>query len=180
MDLFATKDQMANMSQGLIPATTLFLEDEIKAASRRIRDYCRWHIAKQQTGLIFRRRSRFVDEVWLPALRITAIESVVVNGKPVEDLTRIDFDPDTGWTSIRGAAVEVTYTAGFTEIPETLTPLTLHMAARALGNPMGIVRQQTGSASVTYAQAASGAAAGGNLLPGEEQLLDAYRIARVS
>lgn len=176
MEPFASKEQMAERSQGAIPASTPFLESELKAASAAIRQYCRWHVAGIEAGLIYRKRTRFREDVWLPAMQITALESVSIGGTAVTDVAAIDFDPATGWVNIRATDATVKFSAGYGEVPDELVSLTLQIAARALGSPLGIVREQAGGVSVTYSQTGSNVAGGSVLLPQEMAQLDAYKI----
>lgn len=176
MEPFATKEQMAERSQGAIPASTPFLENELKAATELIRGYCRWHIAKREAGLVYRARTRFREEVWLPAMQIASLEEVSINGTAVTDPAAIDFDSATGWIDIRSTAVLIKYTAGYETVPADLVSLTLQIAARALGSPLGFVREQAGGVGVTHSQIASNVAGGSVLFPHEMAQLDAYKI----
>jgi len=176
MEPFATKEQMEQRSQGAIPASTPFLEDELKAATELIRGYCRWHIATLETDLVYRARTRFREEVWLPAMQIASIQEVSINGTPVADVASIDFDPATGWVNVRATAAVIKFTAGYEAVPADLVSLTLQIAARALGSPLGFVREQAGAVGVTHSQITSNVAGGSVLFPHEMAQLDAYRI----
>lgn len=147
---FATPQMMEARTGGAIPATHTFLEQELAAASRAIRDYCGWHI----TGVeeVQHRRVRpYHDTVWLPAMQIESIVSAKINGGDVDPAT-VEFDPDTGWTSLCGRNVDITFRAGFEDPPETLVTLALALAAGALGTPLGISREQAGGVSVTFSR----------------------------
>lgn len=150
MDPFATPQQMANRTQGAIAANHPFLEDELNAATEAIRRHCGWHIATQE-DLHFRRTGPYHDQVWLPAMQITEISEAKVNGADL-DPDAIEFDHDTGWTSMRGRSVSVKFTAGFTTVPADLVTLTLELTAAALGSPLGISREQAGGVSVTFSR----------------------------
>lgn len=176
MEPFATKEQMAARSQGAIPASTPFLEDELKAATELIRGYCRWHIATSEADLVYRSRTRFAEEIWLPAMQITALQEVSLNGAAVADPASIDFDPATGWVNIRSTAALIKFTAGYETVPADIVSLTLQIAARALGSPLGFVREQAGGVGVTHSQIASNVSGGSVLFPHEMAQLDAYRI----
>lgn len=176
MDAFATTLQMPEYSQGAIPADTPFLREELDAATAVIRNYCRWHIAPTQTGLKHRHRTRLREDVWLPAFAVTEITALKVDGKTIDDLASIDIDPATGWTSLRGSVVDVTFTAGFEEVPADLAKMTMKLVARALSNPLDVIRQQVATGSVSYSLASPNVAAGGALLPHEMGQLDAYRV----
>lgn len=150
MASFATPQQMEQRSQGAIAATHPFLETELASATRSIRDYCGWHIAGPEE-VTHRRVRPYHDQVWLPAMQVEEIVSAKINGGDVEPDT-VEFDPDTGWTSLYGRRVEVKFRAGFDSVPESLVTLTLELAAGALGTPLGISREQAGGVSVTFAR----------------------------
>lgn len=176
MEPFATKEQMEARSQGEIPASTPFLESEIKAATKLIRNYCRWHIATEEAGLVYRRRARSRESVWLPAMQVKSLEAVTLNGKVLTDPAAIDFDPETGWLDLTASAITVSFTAGFEEVPDDLVSMTLQIAARALGSPLGLVREQAGGVAVTHSQITSNVSGGSVLFPHEMSQLDAYKI----
>jgi hypothetical protein len=176
MSAFATAAEMSQRTGGLITSTSHpFLAKELDAASRQIREYCGWHIATVES-VTLKRVSRFAEDVWLPAMRISALTTITIDGAEWSDPSAADFDRDTGWTNLRGHRVEVGYVAGFETVPEDLMSLTLQMAARALGSPLGVVREQAGSVSVTYSQPGSNVAGGTTLLEHEKAALSAYMV----
>lgn len=178
---FASAQLMEDRSQGAITTETHpYLEQELAAASRIIRDYCRWHVAPVmpvQHG----RRGHGRESVWLRAMQIKSVDSVTVDGTDwdAELLDRVRVDPDVGWTNIEGRDVNVTFTAGYDPVPESIVSLTLQVAARALGSPLGFVREQAGGVAVTHTQIGFNQAGGVLLLPAEESVLDEYRIGRL-
>lgn len=178
---FATKEQMQQRSQGAITVSSHpFLEDELKAASQLIRDECRWHVARQEE-LHLRKTWGTRELVWLPAMEITAITAVTI-GDVVwdsEQLATVEFDRDTGWTNLCGRKVDITYTAGFAEVPASLVTLTLQIAARALGSPLGAVREQTLVSNVQWSATAPGVAGGAVLLEHEWGTLTPYILGRL-
>lgn len=175
MDAFATKEQMAARSQGTIPADHPFLDQALAAASTRIRNACRWHVAKLETT-VFRRRYGQTEEVWLPSLHIQSIDSVTVDGSALNDLSAVEFDTETGWTNLLANTVSVTFSHGYDDVPEDILDLTLQIAARSLGSPLGYTREQAGSVSVSASLTAPGVAGGTVLLPHEETSLSAYTL----
>lgn len=180
-ELFASPDDMERRSLGAISAATHpYLGDELAAASRLIRDFCRWHVAPV-VSVTHVRRGRGRDAVWLPAMEVASVDGVKVDGLEwgPDLLERVEFDPRTGWTNIEGASVEVRFTAGFDTVPESLRSLTLQVAARALGSPLGLVREQAGSVVVTHSQVGSNQAGGVLLLPAEEAALTEYQVGRL-
>jgi hypothetical protein len=190
MKPFATADQMAERSQGAIPADTPFLELALRAASRIIRSYCGWHIAPvMQT--VYRYNGDPGGQLFLPSLHINTINSLTVAGHAVDlDANPVEFDADTGWSDISGIAPVVTFTHGYTlpetdneddpeQIPEDIVDLVLMMASRALGAPLGYTREQSGQRSVTHSLTATGVAGGTVLLGHEKDALAEYRLARL-
>ncbi|ALJ20382.1 hypothetical protein [Microbacterium sp. No. 7] len=145
---FGTPTDMADRSQGEIPATRPFLQKELDAATTAIRNACGWHIAPSET-VTYRRVRPFAEQVWLPAMRIVSITTATVDGATVAP-SSIEFDPDTGWTSLCGRRVDVEFVAGFAPVPADLVTLTLELAAGALGSPLGISREQAGAVSLSY------------------------------
>ncbi|KAA9133756.1 hypothetical protein [Microbacterium caowuchunii] len=178
---FATADQMEQRSQGAITAESHpYLEDELRAASRAVRDYCRWHVAPARP-VEYRRVGATADDVWLPATEVASIDAVELDGRALDaaELARVAWDPGTGWTNLYGRRVHVRYTAGYAEVPEAIVSLTLQVAARALGSPLGLVREQAGTVNVTHTQVGFNQAGGPLLLAAEQASLDAYRIGRL-
>lgn len=172
---FATADQMDQRTQGQITtASHPFLEAEIAAAERLIRDVCGWHVAPRQE-VTLRRRGRDAADLWLPTIGDVQLSAATID-EQVLDVAALHVDPVTGWTGLRGYAWEISYVAGFEEVPEALVSLTLQVAARALGSPLGVVREQAGAVSVTYSQAAFNVAGGAVLLPHEKAQLAPYTI----
>ncbi len=172
MAAFATTTDMEQRSQGHITATSHpFLQKELDAASRAIRDECGWHIATAET-ITRKVRSASRHAIWVPAMQITTV-TITTLDDVAHVLPDDQFDPETGWTSWAGDRYTLTYTAGFTAVPEDLVTLTLELAAGALGVSLGITREQAGAVSVTYARA------GGGLTEADKPRLAAYRIGRM-
>lgn len=171
MASFATAQEMFDRTGGAIPLDHPFLEKELDAASRAIRNECGWHVAPVEE-CTFRRVRPFPESVWLPAMRVQSIGAATVDGV-VLDTATVEFDPDTGWTNMVGRTVDVTFTAGFVLVPEDLVTLTLELAAGALGSPLGISREQGGAVAVTYTRTS------GQLAAADRDRLTAYRIGRL-
>lgn len=176
MDAFATAQQMADRSQGAIPVIHPHLGVALKAASRRIRNYCGWHISGVESTT-FRLRRGTPEGLWLPSLQIVSIDVVTSYGEVVDlDTTPVEFDPDTGWTNIVAGNVVVEFTHGFADHPEDVVDLTLQMAARALGSPLGYTREQAGARQVNNSLTAAGVSGGVVLMEHEKPALAAYKI----
>lgn len=178
---FATDADMQQRTQGAITVSSHpFLVSELAAASRLIRNHCGWHIAGKETCR-YRRNRRWSDDVWLPAMEVDAVTKVTINGTEwdADRLGSVEFDRDTGWTNLCGKKVDIEFTAGFETIPEDLVTLTLQVAARALGSPLGLVREQAGTVAVTHSQSGFNIAGGDVLLPAEIDALAAYKLGRL-
>lgn len=181
IDTFASAEQMAQRSQGAIPADQPFLEEELKAATQLIRNYCGWHIATVQTDTI-NITGYFGRFIFLPTLRVVSIDELTVNGQIIDlvtDPTRWEWVKDGLQTPVwenRYQTGEVTITHGFDEVPADLVTLTLMVASRALGSPLGVVRESTMSSSITYSQSGFNQAGGTTLLQSEKDGLQAYKI----
>lgn len=174
-DVFATPEQMAQRTQGAITTTSHhFLASELDAATREIRDACGWHIAPVKE-LTYTHNGPTPRRVFLPALKITTVSGVTADGNVV-DLAGVEFDENTGWTNIVACKVSVTFSAGFAEVPGNLITLTLQMAARALGSPMGATREQTLVSSVSWSAVAPGVSGGETILDHERASLAAYTL----
>lgn len=157
-DPFASTSLMEDRSQGAITtASHPHLARELEAATRDIKDFCRWHISPRKS-VTQKRRGRFAEDVWLQAMQIESIDAVTIDGvEYTEDqVAAVEFDEDTGWTNLRGRLVEVTFTAGFVEVPETVETATLELAAAGLGTALGAMREQAGSVSITFDRAGGG------------------------
>lgn len=178
MEPFATTAQMAERSKGAIPEDRPFLFEAIAAASAEIRKTCRWHVAGVET-ITQVHRGAYVGDVWLSAMQISEVTAVVIDGVTWPDPSVVEFDPDTGWTNLRGRIVAVTYKAGFNSVPDDIVDLTLQIAGRALGSPLGAVREQVLGASVQWTTTAAGVAGGSVVLEHEKASLSEYVIGRL-
>lgn len=180
IDTFASTAQMAERSNGAIPADRPFLDSALKAATKRIRNFCGWHIAtEQQDTLVLDGQAAAV--IYLPTLRVVSIDEVTIDG------TEVVFESDSlQWSqegklwrpswSVNYRGVQLKYTHGFAEVPDDLVDMTLLIASRDLGSPLGVVREQTLSSSVTWSQTGFNQAGGANLLDSEKDALQAYKL----
>jgi len=180
-DPFATAEQMAQRSGGAIPADHPFLVTALGAATREIRKFCRWHIAPTRTETITV-PVVYGRPVWLPTQHLTDLVSVTNDGT-VLDVAGIDWSADgelgyLHWVTGRRALV-VEFTHGYETVPDDLVDLTLQIASRALGSPLGYVREQAGSVSVTHSQAGFNVAGGTVVLEHEKRQLMEYQLGRL-
>lgn len=181
LQAFATTEQMNRRSRGAITLSSHpFLADELASATQVIRDVCRWHVAGLEE-LHYRKTWPTSELVYLPAMQIESITAVSVADVAFDAdlMDLVEFDADSGWTNIYGRKVDVTYTAGYAQVPESLVTLTLQIAARALGSPLGAVREQTLASSVQWSATAPGVAGGAAVLEHEMRTLSPYILGRL-
>lgn len=178
MDPLATAAQMEQRSQGAIPASQPFLDVALKAASQRIRNHCGWHIATEVTETIR------IDDLGgpvmrLPSKRVKRITELRIGGQ-VASLTQLRWLPDGRLLEpyrIPGYRVaELDVTHGYEETPEDVVDLTLHIAARALGSPTGVLTERSLASSITWSATAAGVAGGTVLMAHETPALAAYEL----
>jgi hypothetical protein len=177
LEPFATPAQMEARAKGAILASDPFVVEAINAASRRIRNFCRWHIAPVITETV-KLPGRPCKPLLLPTLHLVDLLAMSSAGVPL-DVSTIDWDATGVVEYTRSApgrrAVEVTFTHGYEDVPEDIVDLTLMVASRALGSPLGVVREQTMASSITWSQAGFNVAGGTVLLEHEQDSLGIYR-----
>lgn len=157
-DTFASAALMESRSQGAITKESHpFLEDELLAATRAIREFCRWHVAPTRS-VTHRAVGATPEDVWLPASEIQSIDAVTIDGVEwtPERVAAVEFDPLTGWTNLYGRRVLVKFTAGYAEVPADLVGITLELAASGLGTSLGQSREQAGTVALTLDRTAVG------------------------
>ena len=115
------------------------------------------------------------EHVYLPAMRIAGVVAATIDGVVLtaDDLAAVEFDPVTGWTSLCGRSVSVTFNAGFVTVPADLKLLTIELSAGALGSPLGITKEQAGGVSVTLDRAS------GAITEQDCQRLVPYKLGRL-
>lgn len=116
----------------------------------------------------------------LPRYPVIAVQSVTVDGVAVTDYTRIGSNlyriAGYGGTSPYAATVVVTYTYGYTTVPDDVKGAVLEMAAQAYDNPTRLAREQIDD---YVAQSPSGAG-GVGLTPYAATVAGRYRIGAVA
>lgn len=184
-DLFATPAELAAKTQGYLDADAAETLRALTAATAEIRKVAGWHIAPQV--MTRHRATRLGPLVFLPTLHLVELLSVTSDGTAV-DISTLDYALEEAtdgvlqarsvhdWSGRRGGVV-ATFTHGHAEVPDELKDLCMQVAARALGSPLGIVREQTLASSVTWSSTASGVAGGTVILEHEKPVVDRYRIA---
>lgn len=181
-DPFATPEELSIKSNGAISATHPDAARELEAASERIRNYCRWHVWPQVVHTL-RLNGPGTDQLFLPTLYLQSITSMTDAGTAV-DVAGLDYN--TGersdgivdghkWTARRGQVVAV-IVHGHPDMPSTLKDVAMHVAARALGSPLGATKEAAGGVSVSWSLTGSQVAGGTVLLDSEHDALDTYRL----
>lgn len=179
---FASPEELAAKSKGRIPEDDPDAEGALTAASQRIRDYAGWHIWPQVSEVIHL-NGPGLRELFLPTLFLASITSITDDG---ETVTVADLDYNVGkltdgiidgrcWSTKRGAVV-ATIVHGHPVVPAGLRYLTMQMAARALGSPLGATKEASLSSSVSWSLTGTQKAGGVVLLDDEHAEIDAYRI----
>lgn len=153
----------------------------LKAAQKRVRAYCGWHIAPILTlsGSLNLRGGRVLR---LPALRVAKLTRLVTReGIDLLDSTVMGSDGlveslDAPFpTGV--AAVSYEMEAGFPveEVPNVVAVI-LQMTKRAMNAPAGIVKQQSVNGASAAFDMTGGGAPAVNLLASEMRDLDEYRL----
>lgn len=180
LEAFATPEQMEARTQGAIPATRPFLEEDLKAATQRIRNHCGWHIAESVTEHVVL-NGQSGRELFLPTTHLTSLDGATIDGRVIDLVLHPIQWSESGvlwrdhWAwGYRSIDVQITH--GFAEVPADIVSLTLQMTARALSSPLGAVREQTLTSSVTWSQPGFNVAGGMTLLDNEIDALAEYRV----
>lgn len=183
MAAFASVDQLRSFigDSGFDSARAQLILD---AVSDAIRDTLGWTVT-EEADRVLTLDGDGDKHLFLPSLRLTAVSSVVEDGKALTlnidyvwrengTLTRVAGDPcsPTPWTC-RPRAVTVTFTHGYPEaiVPGVFRAVTLDHAAPFTSNPGGALKSETiGQVSLTYADVRAQTKAG------DDSRLDRYRI----
>ena len=149
----------------------------LDAVSAAVRNYCRWHVAPSAecvwTG------DADGKLVQLPAMNVTSVHSVTVNGDTLETgeyawrksgLIRLAQPVYDDW----GQRVSVDYDAGVDS--DTIASVVAQLATNALVAPAGVMREQAGDVAITYNQTAVGVSGGIRLLSSDKALLDPFKL----
>ena len=167
-------DELQEMTGGILSSSYEQIEATMSAVSYAIRAFCGWHVTPN------------VECVWtgdadgrlaqLPAMGVTSIHSVKVNGADVDydwrtsGLIRLKRPVCDDW----GRLVVVDYEAGFDT--EALASVVSQVAVNALVAPAGVMREQAGDVAITYNQTGAGVTGGIRLLSSDKQLLQPYKL----
>lgn len=152
--MYATPQELSERAQRTI--TVAFAERLLADVSAQVDATLGFQISPAVTGETIRLRTNGTERLYLgeATTAVTAVEDDT--GLVAADLW--DFDPDTGvlerlegkWASRRDF-VRVTRNRGFAVAPPLIKTIVLTVAARAVDNPTGGIKQETlGDASITY------------------------------
>lgn len=163
MASFATPAELASWLQ--VPEVdTATATLQLAAASKAIRDYCGWNITEETVT------DQVLDtdgerSIWLPTLWLTAVASVSELTLPLTAGTDYEWRrygkvTRTGrrhcWPR-QSQSVQITYTHGYPETPDSIKGICLAMAGRVYNNPLGAKSQTAGPFSQSFAVPLSGA-----------------------
>lgn len=191
----ATPDDLASYARKPVdPDVMTLILDGVSAS---IRSYCRWPIAPTYSDTVIL-DSDGGQILQLPSLRVTAVDSVTVDGSAVTDFTwsqtgmlyrqkapypvydrQVDGFITGGWPC-GFQRVSVTYTGGYDVTPDDVRLVCLSAAKREYLNPGGYERWSIGGVNYQMPQVRSGPTAGafGSVFPdpNEMRVLGRYRI----
>lgn len=177
---FASAAQMAERTDDVIAEDHPFLDYALDVATRMIRDHCGWVVGPVTTDTLHLDGpgSRLLV---LPTLRIVEVTAVRQDDVPL-DMATVRVSRGSGMLrtaatlSDEFGAIEVDLRHGYDTVPEPIVDLTLQMAARALGSPLGVVREQSLVANITWSTTAAGVAGGTVIMDHELAALAPYTI----
>ena len=180
---FASAELMAQRTDGAIDKGRPYLEEALTAASAVIRDYCGWVIGPliEETLYLEGPDSGVLS---LPTLNLVQLVALSQNGTAVslDDVRATRGGIVRARTPFvdRYGTIVATIRHGLDPVPAPIVDLTLQMAARALGSPLGVVREQSLVANVTWSTTAAGVAGGTVILEHERAVLAPYRIVGIA
>lgn len=170
------ESQFDKLTGGVMSATSEQKTAMLDAVSAAIRDYCGWHVGPAlECDWVGEGEGRLLV---LPALNVTQIKSLEVNGESVDfeyktqGLVRLKAGafPDS-WQSVR-----CSYKAGYTV--ETLGEIVAQITSNALVAAPGIAEEHAGSVGATYNRTGDGITGGVSILPRDLALLTPYKLVR--
>ena len=162
---------------GVMASTREQITAKLEGISSAIRDYCGWHVSPSlECDFTGTGEGRLLV---LPAMFVSSIEYVKVNGAEVEfewqanGLARLKDGrfPDS-WRS-----VECRYTAGL-DAASVLGEIVAQIAGNALAASPGIAEEHAGSVGATYNKTGDGITGGVSLLTRDKELLAPYKLVR--
>ena len=176
---FATAADLAALAQRSdIPDATADLA--LALASATIRSWTKQDITRVENDVV---NLRIIDtsELVLPQRPVESVSQVRVNSVVLVDwvLSGDRLLRAGGWRYLPGTTtypdpglVEVTYTHGWSEVPDDIRAVCLDLASMSVTNPTGLRSVAIDDYSRTYATETLGA---GTLSPAHKSILSAYR-----
>lgn len=150
------------------------------AATQAIRDYCGWHVAPVITDTLTLDGTG-TDTVLLPSRRVTAVESVTVDGHELA-ATAYEWSADGllrrrhGCWPDRYRALTVELKHGF-EDASVLSTVVASIVARIRMDPSGMLASQSaGTQRVSFGGRLASGGGGVGLLGTEKELLAPYKL----
>lgn len=153
--------------------------ERLDAAEAAVRAYCGWHVAPVVLETVTVDGSGS-EALFLRSLRVVDVTGVVQDGQEL-DIDGLEWSQDGFMRSPRGRwtrklrGVTVTMSHGFDSVPDVVE-IVRAISERAGVSPAGVVREQAGQVSLSYAQTASGVAGGVVLMDHERAMLDRYKL----
>lgn len=173
----------------------------LQNASGVVRSFCRWQITPVYTETLTL-DSEGGSVLQLPALVVSNVAQVTVDGVPITDFTwsgdgmvsrpwtmcpTYDAELDqwvTGGFPAGFRRITVTYTGGYDAAPAEIQAVVLSAAARQYANPQGLMEAVVGGIRVQYPNARSGPKAGtvGGLMLSDDEMrvCSPYRVERLA
>ena len=182
MAAFATPAELASHLQQDVDTASATLA--LNIASGKIRDHCGWSITQESNVSFTLDGSDDAGALWLPSLLVTAVASVVEDGRTLAVGTEFDWTSygklirvGRCWTR-KPRSVITTITHGYATSPDTVKGVCLDLAGRRLDNPTTLRSYTVGSVSETYA--GSSTDLGPGLTDSEKEDLGGYTLALVA
>ena len=159
-----------------LSSTTDAIAQVLASASFAVRDWCGWHISPSLECVYTGHGEGRL--LMLPAMGVTSVRSVTVDGEPVEfewtasGMVRLV----NGTFPDRWRSVVVTYTAGFDD--SAVSQAVAQIALNALTASPGVREEHAGQVGITYNATGSGVSGGVALLERDRAMLAPYRLIR--
>ena len=179
MAAFATPTELAGFLQQDLD--TYSATQALNTASQAIRDHCGWTIS-QETISAQVLDSHGERSIWLPSLLLTAVGPVLEKGVTLTVTTDYDWTSygrliRSGYWPNEARSVTVTYTHGYSTVPDSVKGVCLAAAGRRYQNPESRRSYTVGSISESFAVPSTGDV--GFFYDTELKDLDKYKLEHV-
>lgn len=155
----------------------------VEAATAAVRTYCGWHIAPSLEVIDGRYQCGERGLIMLNSLRVTAVDSVIVDGRQLET-SEFDWD-ECGFITRRQASwpsdpyALVSFTHGHSECPADVAAVVFEVASKAMSLP-AIPAKSFEASGGPFRLSLSGAALGTALSDDHKDRLASYRLQGVA